>query len=59
MLNVNTLQNHLSGGGTCQVEDRTYQLEISLFVGEDIETMTNENFIPQGKLSYHFICDRL
>ena len=41
-------QNHLSGGGTCQVDDRTYQLEMSLFIGEDIETMTNESFSPQG-----------
>ncbi len=41
-------QNHLSGGGTCQVDDRTYQLEMSLFIGEDIETMTNEGFSPQG-----------
>ena len=43
-----SLQNHLSGGGTCQVDDRTYQLEMSLFVGDNIETMTNENFCPQG-----------
>lgn len=41
-------QNHLSGGGTCQVDDRTYQLEMSLFFGDDIETMTNESFSPQG-----------
>ena len=41
-------QNHLSGGGTCQVDDRTYQLEMSLFIGDDIETMTNEDFCPQG-----------
>ena len=41
-------QNHLSGGGTCQVDDRTYQLEMGLFIGEDIETMTNDSFFPQG-----------
>ena len=49
---THTLQNHLSGGGTCKVEDRTYQLEMSLFFGDDIETMTNENFVPQGTYMY-------
>ena len=48
-------QNHLSGGGTCQVDDRTYQLEMSLFIGEDIETMTNESFSPQGTCRKTFL----
>ena len=41
-------QNHLVNGDTCQVDDRTYQLEMSLFAGDDIDTMTNEDFVPQG-----------
>ena len=41
-------QNHLSGSGTCEVDDRRYQLVMNLFHGNDITSLTSQSFSPQG-----------
>ena len=51
ILSLYLLQNYLGYHRTCLVGDKAYRLEMSLFVGEDIETMTDDNFVPQGRLT--------
>lgn len=46
-----SIQNHLSGLGMCTVDDRSYQLEMAVFHGDSLETITSSEFLPQGAVA--------
>lgn len=44
-------QNHFSGVGTVDVGERRYQIEMALQHGNNIESLTSKDFIPQGAVA--------